>query len=105
MFFCPQAIAIAGCFLNEGSILVVCPAVLRFTWAEELERWLPCCLPADIHLGNALCFELNWIRLYLVHLSLLNGGGRASNLCILFFFFSFILNKYNVLFLTCEKSV
>ncbi|XP_054821419.1 uncharacterized protein LOC129320183 isoform X2 [Prosopis cineraria] len=45
-----QAIAIAGCFLNEGSILVVCPAVLRFTWAEELERWLPCCLPADIHL-------------------------------------------------------
>ncbi|XP_022634758.1 SWI/SNF-related matrix-associated actin-dependent regulator of chromatin subfamily A-like protein 1 [Vigna radiata var. radiata] len=45
-----QAIAIAGCFLDEGSILVVCPAVLRFTWAEELERWLPLCLPADIHL-------------------------------------------------------
>ncbi|XP_028753666.1 DNA annealing helicase and endonuclease ZRANB3 isoform X2 [Neltuma alba] len=45
-----QAIAIAGCFLNEGSILVVCPAVLRFTWAEELERWLPFCTPADIHL-------------------------------------------------------
>ncbi|WVZ21261.1 hypothetical protein V8G54_008583 [Vigna mungo] len=49
-----QAIAIAGCFLDEGSILVVCPAVLRFTWAEELERWLPFCLPADIHLGNVL---------------------------------------------------
>ncbi|KAL5746769.1 hypothetical protein ACOSQ2_024066 [Xanthoceras sorbifolium] len=45
-----QAIAIAGCFILEGSILVVCPAVLRFSWAEELERWLPCCLPADIHL-------------------------------------------------------
>ncbi|KAK7301498.1 hypothetical protein RJT34_12363 [Clitoria ternatea] len=45
-----QAIAIAGCFLNEGSILVVCPAVLRFSWAEELERWLPFCLPADVHL-------------------------------------------------------
>nr|XP_007157652.1 hypothetical protein PHAVU_002G087300g [Phaseolus vulgaris]ESW29646.1 hypothetical protein PHAVU_002G087300g [Phaseolus vulgaris] len=45
-----QAIAIAGCFLDEGSILVVCPAVLRFSWAEELERWLPFCLPADIHL-------------------------------------------------------
>lgn len=50
-----QAIAIAGCFLDEGSILVVCPAVLRFSWAEELERWLPFCLPADIHLGNILC--------------------------------------------------
>ncbi|EFH49584.1 SNF2 domain-containing protein [Arabidopsis lyrata subsp. lyrata] len=45
-----QAIAIAGCFISEGSILVVCPAVLRFSWAEELERWLPFCLPSDIHL-------------------------------------------------------
>ena len=38
--------------MNEGSTLVVCPAILRFSWAEELERWLPFCLPADIHLGN-----------------------------------------------------
>ncbi|XP_059444296.1 LOW QUALITY PROTEIN: uncharacterized protein LOC132176179 [Corylus avellana] len=45
-----QAIAIASCFMNEGSTLVVCPAILRFSWAEELERWLPFCLPADIHL-------------------------------------------------------
>ncbi|XP_065878162.1 uncharacterized protein [Euphorbia lathyris] len=45
-----QAIAIAGCFIDEGPILVVCPAILRFTWAEELERWLPSCLPSDIHL-------------------------------------------------------
>jgi hypothetical protein len=47
-----QAIAIAFCFMNEGSTLVVCPAILRFSWAEELERWLPFCLPGDIHLGN-----------------------------------------------------
>ncbi|BFG32841.1 hypothetical protein CerSpe_191140 [Prunus speciosa] len=45
-----QAVAIACCFMSEGSILVVCPAILRYTWAEELERWLPFCLPADIHL-------------------------------------------------------
>ncbi|KGN63703.1 DNA annealing helicase and endonuclease ZRANB3 isoform X1 [Cucumis sativus] len=46
-----QAIAIACCLMDEeGSILVVCPAVLRFSWAEELERWLPFCLPSDIHL-------------------------------------------------------
>ncbi|RDY04796.1 DNA annealing helicase and endonuclease ZRANB3, partial [Mucuna pruriens] len=45
-----QAIAIAGCFADEGAILVVCPAVLRFSWAEELERWLPFCLPTDVHL-------------------------------------------------------
>ncbi|KAJ4713121.1 DNA annealing helicase and endonuclease ZRANB3 [Melia azedarach] len=45
-----QAVAIAACFMKEGSILVVCPAILRLSWAEELERWLPFCLPADIHL-------------------------------------------------------
>jgi hypothetical protein len=49
-----QAIAIAGCFMNEGSILVVCPAILRIPWAEELERWLPVSSPSDIHLGNIL---------------------------------------------------
>ncbi|KAL1810213.1 hypothetical protein ACET3Z_027203 [Daucus carota] len=45
-----QAIAIAGCFLNEGPVLVVCPAILRYAWAEEFEHWLPTCLPCDIHL-------------------------------------------------------
>ncbi|EYU23580.1 hypothetical protein MIMGU_mgv1a000528mg [Erythranthe guttata] len=45
-----QAIALAGCFMKEGSILVVCPAILRYSWAEELERWFPFCLPSDIHL-------------------------------------------------------
>ncbi|OVA00749.1 SNF2-related [Macleaya cordata] len=45
-----QAIAIACCFINEGPFLVVCPAILRFSWAEELERWLPFCSPTDIHL-------------------------------------------------------
>lgn len=50
-FICFQAIAIAGCFMSEGPILVVCPAILRFSWAEEIERWLPSCLPSEIHLG------------------------------------------------------
>lgn len=49
---CFQAIAIAACFISSGSILVVCPAILRLSWAEELERWLPFCVPADIHLGK-----------------------------------------------------
>ncbi|CAI0560430.1 unnamed protein product [Linum tenue] len=45
-----QAIAIAGCFIHEGPVLIVCPAILRYSWAEELERWLPSCLPSEIHL-------------------------------------------------------
>jgi len=46
-----QAIAIACCFKDEGSILIVCPAVLRYSWAEELERWDPSFMPKDIHIG------------------------------------------------------
>ncbi|KAJ3673121.1 hypothetical protein LUZ60_006495 [Juncus effusus] len=45
-----QAIAISCCYSDEGPILIVCPAVLRYSWAEELERWLPTFLPNDIHL-------------------------------------------------------
>ncbi|XP_042458022.1 DNA annealing helicase and endonuclease ZRANB3-like isoform X2 [Zingiber officinale] len=45
-----QAIAVACCFNDEGPILIVCPAVLRFSWAEEIEHWLPTLLPKDIHL-------------------------------------------------------
>ncbi|KAH9318525.1 hypothetical protein KI387_020294, partial [Taxus chinensis] len=45
-----QAIAIASCYMHEGPVLVVCPASMRCTWAEELEWWLPSCRPADIHL-------------------------------------------------------
>ncbi|XP_072981422.1 uncharacterized protein [Typha angustifolia] len=45
-----QAIAISYCFKDEGPILIVCPAVLRYSWAEELEHWLPTFLPKDIHL-------------------------------------------------------
>ncbi|KAM0936696.1 putative DNA helicase chromatin remodeling SNF2 family [Dioscorea sansibarensis] len=44
------AIAIACCFMGKGPLLVVCPAVLRYSWAEELEHWLPFLLPKDIHL-------------------------------------------------------
>ncbi|XP_024542351.1 DNA annealing helicase and endonuclease ZRANB3 [Selaginella moellendorffii] len=45
-----QAIAIAACYLNDGPLLVVCPASLRLVWAEELERWLPFLSPSDVHL-------------------------------------------------------
>ncbi|KAL5725896.1 DNA helicase [Ranunculus cassubicifolius] len=45
-----QAITIGCCFMDEGPILIVCPAILRFSWAEELERWLPILSPTDIHL-------------------------------------------------------
>ncbi|KAJ4841441.1 hypothetical protein Tsubulata_009085 [Turnera subulata] len=53
-----QAIAIAGCFIDEGPVLVVCPAILRFSWAEELERWLPFCLPSEIHLGDHRPYDI-----------------------------------------------
>ncbi|KAG0605049.1 hypothetical protein M758_9G027500 [Ceratodon purpureus] len=45
-----QAIAIASCYREEGSLLVICPASLRNVWADELERWLLYLSPLDVHL-------------------------------------------------------
>eukprot|EP00854_Cymbomonas_tetramitiformis_P016952 gene16952-20142_t len=44
-----QAIALAACYMEEWPLLVVVPASLRLMWVEELERWLPCLRPVDIH--------------------------------------------------------
>ena len=55
-----QAIAISSCFLDEGPLLVVVPASLRLTWAQELERWLPQLQPRHLHIifGSADKFSL-----------------------------------------------
>lgn len=48
--------------MTEGPVLIVCPAILRFSWAEELEHWLPFCSPSDFHLGTImknLCSSLS----------------------------------------------
>uniref|UniRef100_A0A1D2A8V2 DNA annealing helicase and endonuclease ZRANB3 n=1 Tax=Auxenochlorella protothecoides TaxID=3075 RepID=A0A1D2A8V2_AUXPR len=45
-----QAIALAECYKDEWPLLVVTPASLRLTWAEEFERWLPNLRPGWIHL-------------------------------------------------------
>ncbi|KAF8668647.1 hypothetical protein HU200_051823 [Digitaria exilis] len=40
------------------ALLIVCPAVLRYTWADELERWDPSFMPKDIHLGDNRPFDI-----------------------------------------------
>lgn len=75
--------------MDEGPILVVCPAVLRFSWAEELERWLPFCLPADIHLGNfcVLCCVVVCVMLCFSVLVMINDGiGQNGGVKVLFFY-------------------
>lgn len=34
---------------DEWPLLVIVPASLRLTWAEELERWLPHLRPSSVH--------------------------------------------------------
>eukprot|EP00439_Symbiodinium_sp_Y106_P026977 s3964_g3.t1 len=46
----PQALAVLAAY-NAWPALVVCPACLRLTWAEEIEKWLPGLLqPRHIHI-------------------------------------------------------
>eukprot|EP00892_Ulva_mutabilis_P001705 jgi/Ulvmu1/11535/UM078_0024.1 len=51
-----QAIALAACHMHEWApLLIICPASIRLLWCEELEKWLPSLLPADVTVvqGNA----------------------------------------------------
>ena len=43
-----EAVALWSCYADEGRLLVVTPASLRLTWAEEIERWAPTVSPKDI---------------------------------------------------------
>jgi len=43
-----QAIAIATCYRDRWPLLIIVPASLRYTWAEELEKWLPFIGPQEI---------------------------------------------------------
>ena len=49
-----QALALATAYAHEGPVLVICPASLRFMWAENAERWWPGLPPRNITvvLGN-----------------------------------------------------
>ena len=41
-----QALALATAYADEGPILIICPASLRFMWAEQAERWWPGLAPS-----------------------------------------------------------
>ena len=43
-----QAIAIAAHYRQDWPMLVVCPASMKYTWASELEKWLPELEPGEV---------------------------------------------------------
>ena len=50
LFWCLEALAVLAAY-NTWPALVVCPACLRLTWAEEIEKWLPGLLqPRHVHI-------------------------------------------------------
>jgi len=36
-----QALAVSFVFKNDWPLLVICPASLKFTWRDEVVKWLP----------------------------------------------------------------
>eukprot|EP00959_Pyramimonas_sp_CCMP1952_P289061 6045532-Pyramimonas_sp.AAC.2 len=45
-----QGLAVASAYVNEWPLLVVVPASVRWSWVDEMERWLPTLLrPANIN--------------------------------------------------------
>lgn len=47
-----QAIRLCLEYAGEGPVLVVCPASLRYTWAHEIEKWLPSLAPSEVSIAK-----------------------------------------------------
>lgn len=45
-----QALAIACHYRGEWPLLIVVPSSVKFSWIEEIEKWLPDINPHDINL-------------------------------------------------------
>ena len=43
-----QAIRLCLEYADEAPVLIVCPASLRYTWAHEIEKWLPALAPSEV---------------------------------------------------------
>ena len=45
-----QAISVAYIYKNEWPLLIVVPSSLRYSWVEEIEKWIPDINPTDINM-------------------------------------------------------
>ncbi|GAB5356345.1 hypothetical protein AAMO2058_000282600 [Amorphochlora amoebiformis] len=45
-----QAIALAWLYRKEWPLLVICPSSMRFSWLDELEKWLPSLRASEFNL-------------------------------------------------------
>ena len=47
-----QAIRLCLEYADEVPVLIVCPASLRYTWAHEIEKWLPTLAPSEVSIAK-----------------------------------------------------
>ena len=47
-----QAIRLCLEYADEAPVLIVCPASLRYTWAHEIEKWLPTLAPSEVSIAK-----------------------------------------------------
>ena len=47
-----QAIRLCLDYADEAPVLIVCPASLRYTWAHEIEKWLPTLAPSEVSIAK-----------------------------------------------------
>ena len=47
-----QAIRLCLEYASEAPVLIVCPASLRYTWAHEIEKWLPSLAPSEVSIAK-----------------------------------------------------
>jgi SWI/SNF-related matrix-associated actin-dependent regulator of chromatin subfamily A-like protein 1 len=45
-----QALAVSYLFKSDWPLLVICPASLKFTWRDEVVKWIPSLEEGDVQI-------------------------------------------------------
>jgi SWI/SNF-related matrix-associated actin-dependent regulator 1 of chromatin subfamily A len=67
-----QAIAVAAYFRADWPLLIFCPASMRVSWAEQLQRWLPDLTQDDIGIVWAASSPINRSKVVIVSYDLVS---------------------------------
>ena len=55
-----QALCGACHYRNEWPLLIVAPSLMKYAWAEEIEKWLADICPNDLHIIQS-CLDIGCV--------------------------------------------
>ena len=78
-----QAIRLCLDYADEAPVLIVCPASLRYTWAHEIEKWLPSLAPSEVSIAKGRAdreaVARKFVRFVIVTYSLFTESSQVAS--------------------------